>query len=267
MQGTVLLVVIFEQLTVVELIESAATTNGYMSRISRVDVDAVVIQIIVAGDAVQMFLIQLPVVAVPYLNGTRTVEVGNTSVIVATCTVEAVVVENRLLEVVVFRAARLQRLDDVDILLPVAVVECRQRSGIVGLVLRLGVADFRPLHVYLYNAEAGVEIGIDTIDGQAVDRLILSHRLAVNGRDVDDIAALVHQVDVRVLVNDDEPFGLLVPGDVSNIGIVESVYLVVGSDAVVSQVILIEVVRSTHKERITSLHYLLWFGIGHIGTP
>ena len=85
------------------------------------------------------------------------------------------------------------------------------------MVLRVGIADFRPLHVDFYNAKPGIEVGVLSIDGETVDGFVVRHRLAVERRDVGDVAVEVNEVDVGILINGNEAFDLFVPGNMGDV--------------------------------------------------
>ena len=135
------------------------------------------------------------------------------------------------------------------------------------MVLGVGIADFTPLHVHLHNTEAGIEIGIDAINGEAVDGFVLRHGLTVKGGDIGDITVLIHQVDVSVLIDNQQALGLLIPGNEVDVGIVEAIHPVVDGNGVVVQMILVQVVGCFDKQRVATLDYLLGFSVGHIGAP
>ena len=123
------------------------------------------------------------------------------------------------------------------------------------------------MQVYLNNEVVSYQIGIDTLDTDALDGLVLCHRLAVEGRDIDDVAVGLYQVDIGVLIDGYQPLSLLTPGDMGDVGITETVHLVVGCDALVVQVILVEVVGSQYEEIITSLTDALYVAIGQMVLP
>ena len=107
----------------------------------------------------------------------------------------------------------------------------------------IGLADFCCLDVDFDDAELGAQIGEDTITVDVVDGFTACDGFRIDGADVDDVAFQVYQVDIGVLIDSNEALGLLVPTDMGDISIRESVGLIVGVDALVFLIILIEVVR------------------------
>ena len=259
---TVLLVMVLQQFAVLELIECATASYSHMSGVRGVYVDSVVINVGIAGNTVEMFLIRQPVVAVPNLYDARSVQVGTTRSEIASDGIQFSVYKLGFSEVVILRSSGLQRLDSSNIFLPIAVaVRRRQVGGIFRMILGVGVADFCTLHVHLDDTKAGVEISISIVDGQTVDGLVVSHRLAIECRDVGDVAVKINEVDVGVGINGNETLDLLVPRNMGDIGVAETIHLIIGGDALVRQVILIEAVGSAYEEIVIGLHYLLWFSV------
>ena len=109
--------------------------------------------------------------------------------------------------------------------------------------------------------------GIDAVDGNLADGLVLRHNLAVEGRDIGDVSIQVYKVDVGILVDGDEALGLRIPGDVGDVGIAESADLVVGRDALVVLVILVESVGGQYEEIVVGSADVLYLVIGEVVVP
>ena len=90
--------------------------------------------------------------------------------------------------------------------------------------------------------------GIDAVDGNLTDRLVFCHRLAIEGRYVCNVSLDIQQVNVRILIDNNQPLGLRIPGYMDDIDIAESIDLIVSGDAVVIQVIAVETVGGTDKQ-------------------
>jgi hypothetical protein len=108
------------------------------------------------------------------------------------------------------------------------------------MVRRVAFSYLCTLYVDLDNTEATDEIGIDAVDADAVDGFVTDNGLAVEVADIGNVAVGFYQVNIRVAVYYYEAFGLLAPADVLDIHIAHAVYLVVGIDALIVLVILIE---------------------------
>jgi hypothetical protein len=106
------------------------------------------------------------------------------------------------------------------------------------------------------------------MDIDVVDSLALCECLGIKGTDIGNVLLQVHQVNVAVLINYYQSFGLLTPGDIGYIGIAECVDLIVGSDAMIVEMIAVETIRGSHKEGVTAcLDNLLGLVIRHEGPP
>ena len=95
-----------------------------------------------------------------------------------------------------------------------------------------------------------MQIGVDTLYRDAVYSLILCHRFIVEGSDVCDVAIRLYDIDISILINGYQSLSLLAPGDMCDVGIAEAIDFVVSSDALVIQVVLIEIIRSQYEEVI-----------------
>ena len=98
------------------------------------------------------------------------------------------------------------------------------------------------MHVQFDDSKASHQIGVDTIDPKISNRLVFCHRLTVEGRYIDHISVFLYQVDIRVLIDGNESLGLFAPGYKGDVSIVETIRLVVSVDALIIQVILIEII-------------------------
>ena len=63
------------------------------------------------------------------------------------------------------------------------------------------IGDISILHIDFHNSETGAQIGIDTIDVQAVDGLVICIYLCVIVGDIECRAVFLKQVDVLVWIN------------------------------------------------------------------
>ena len=124
------------------------------------------------------------------------------------------------------------------------------------------------LHIHLDDTESTDEIGIDAIDSDAADGLVASDNLMIEVADIGNVAFQVYQVDVRVLINGNESFGLWTPADVRDIRVGEPVGLIVSIDALISLMILVESVRGQYEDIIIACcPDLLDVGISQIIAP
>ena len=87
-----------------------------------------------------------------------------------------------------------------------------------------------------------MQVSVDAINGNLIDRFVICHRFIVESRYIDDIAICLHQIDIGILINGYQALGLLAPGDMSDVGIAEAIDFIVGDDALIVQMILIEIV-------------------------
>ena len=106
----------------------------------------------------------------------------------------------------------------------------------------VGVCYLATLHIDFHNAEATNQIGIDAIHSNAANCFVARHQFVVEVADISDVAFQVYQVDIRVLIDSNESLGLWTPADMGDISVRKSVGLVVGINALVSLVVLIETV-------------------------
>ena len=112
-----------------------------------------------------------------------------------------------------------------------------------------------------------MQIGVDTLYRDTVDSLILCHRFIVEGSDVCNVAIRLYDIDISILINGYQSFCLLAPGDMGDVGIAEAIDFIVSSDALVIQVVLIEIIRSQYEEVIACLTDTLHLVIGKIVSP
>ena len=68
-------------------------------------------------------------------------------------------------------------------------------------------------------------------------------------------------------INDNQAFGNVVPCDEVNVGIVQSVYLVEGLNAVVLFVVSVKIVGRKHIKQVAALLYPLHIAVCHIVFP
>ena len=105
------------------------------------------------------------------------------------CGIEFSVEEFRLVEVVIFWSARQETRYQCYVSLHILVfIIFRQAGGIFRMAIVIGLCNFSFLDIHLNESERTMKPGIDTIDGNLRNGLVLCHRLTVEGGDVDDIA-------------------------------------------------------------------------------
>ena len=86
-----------------------------------------------------------------------------------------------------------------------------------------------------------------SVDGETVEGFVVCHRLAVERRDVCDVAVKVNEVDVGILINGNEALDLFVPGNMGDVGVAQTVDFVVGGDRLVVHVILVQIVAGQYE--------------------
>ena len=301
LQRTVVAVVVGGELSVVELIEAAFAAGIDVVGDGGVDIEAVHVVVVVAGDAADIVLVDLPLVVGEHLHGAGAV-VRQARGEESAAGVERAVDELHVVEIVVFRSAWLQRAHQLEqfgvesgglrgvLPYPAPVVRVEQVGGGAGAVeaplLRggieesvadirvvdvepqvVGVADGGVGHVELQDAERRAQIGVAAVDVDAVDRLVVGHRLVVVGGDIGHRPVVVEQVDVVVGVDDEQPVGGLAPFDMRYLRVAQRVHLVVGLQALVVLVVREEVLAGQHIDHIAGF---LDFGhvvISHVGPP
>ena len=94
------------------------------------------------------------------------------------------------------RSSRLQRLNNIDILVVIAVVFGGQRGRIVRIIGHVCIRNLCPLHVDFHDAEATDEVCILSIDADAANTLVTNDGLGVEIADVGDVTLGVYQVNV-----------------------------------------------------------------------
>ena len=306
LQRTVVNVVVLYEAGVLKFIQSSASCCKQVLRIQRVYGHRVQILVGVTGKLLDVLRIAGPVfLFVHALQGGGAQQVLHHGV-ATTAAVELLVNDLHEAKVVVVWTVGPQAVDGGEVVVPVAVVLLEKlivnasnplpvmivnevvahlagqhvsafRLGIDGtlahshltdvLAKHIGLSNLCPLHVYLHHAKARGQIGVDVVRSRAVHGLVLRHRLGIEGADVGDVTLDVHHVDVGVVIDDDEACGGTVPGNEVNARVVQRIHLVESGNALIIQVILVQVVRSPDKQRIARFHYLLWLVIGHVSPP
>ena len=123
------------------------------------------------------------------------------------------------------------------------------------------------LHVDLDNAKATDEVGVDAFYADTLNCLVAYNRLIVEVTDIGDITLCIYQVDIRIAIDHDEALSLFAPADMRDIDIAHTIDFIVGNDALVYHVILIERARGPHEEIVACCLYLLWFSIRQVVAP
>jgi hypothetical protein len=96
------------------------------------------------------------------------------------------------------------------------------------------------LHVDFHDAEATDEVCILSIDADAANTLVTNDGLGVEIADVGDVTLGVYQVNVRVGIDYYEALSLLTPADMADVYIAHTIDLIVGIDALVFLIVLVE---------------------------
>ena len=293
------------ELTVVEFIHTRTTTCKNVCGIGGVYVDAHQVLVFVVRQGLQIVLIDLPTVSVPYLYGAGPVLL-DASTIAAHNGVEVIIGKPHETEVVVLwtigghvsqgfnvlvphrfilvedaagniggccpvvriEQIRRERSHDIRLLVysGIDVLSANGNGGDVFVEL-IGVADLGFRNVELHDAEARGEISILVADVDVVDGLVASDRLHVVFRHVHAIAVGLQQVDVLVVVDDNQSAGLLVPGDVGDAAIAQRIHLAERANTLIVNVIEIQIPAGEHKQLVASLLYFRDVGVGKIGAP
>jgi hypothetical protein len=123
------------------------------------------------------------------------------------------------------------------------------------------------LYVHLDNAKTTDKISVYTVYPDTADRFVACDDFVIEIPDIDDVTIGFYQVDIRVLVDYYKAFCLLAPTYLCNIGIIESVSLVVSDNALVLLVVLEERIGSPYEEIVASCLYLLDVVIRQIIAP
>ena len=110
------------------------------------------------------------------------------------------------------------------------------------MIRGIAVSYLSTLYVELYDAKATDKVGIDTINTNAADCFIACDRFSIEIADIDDITIGLYQVDIRIAIYHHQSLSLLAPTDMTDICIAHAIDFVVGSDALVFLIILIEIV-------------------------
>ena len=87
------------------------------------------------------------------------------------------------------------------------------------MVRRIGLCNFSTLHIDLDNTESTDEVGIVSFDTDAVDCLVFCYRLRIQGRNIGDISIGLYKVDIGIVIDGYQTFGLFIPGDEFDVGI------------------------------------------------
>ena len=131
----------------------------------------------------------------------------------------------------------------------------------------IALSYFSSFYIDFHDAEATDEVGIRTGNADAADSLVASNDFLVEVADIDNVAITLHQVDISILIDHNQSFSLWTPIDVGDMGITQSVRLVVGIDALIVEIILVEVVACHYEKVVTSFFNLLHLMVSHIGFP
>ena len=132
----------------------------------------------------------------------------------------------------------------------------------------ISIADFPIRHIELDDAQSIAEIGEFAIHIDIVDGLVARDGGRIVIRQILHVPVLgVHQVDVGIVVEDEQPLGSLVVSDVLDIAVVQKIHLAEGLNALVVSVVSIEIAGSLHEYPVAGFFYFLHFAVRHIGFP
>ena len=135
------------------------------------------------------------------------------------------------------------------------------------MVRGIGIGNLSLLHIDFDDGKASDQPGIDAIDTDVSNGLILHRRLTIQCRDIDDVSLGIYEVDVGILIDGNQALGLLAPADMGDMGIVQAVGTVIGRDTLIIEVILIKSVGGQYEEIIVSCMDILYLMIGEIMFP
>ena len=135
------------------------------------------------------------------------------------------------------------------------------------MVRGIGIGNLSLLHIDFDDGKASDQPGIDAIDTDVSNGLILRRRLTIQCRDIDDVSLGIYEVDVGILIDGNQALGLLAPADMGDMGIVQAVGTVIGRDTLIIEVILIKSVGGQYEEIIVSCMDILYLMIGELMFP
>ena len=81
------------------------------------------------------------------------------------------------------------------------------------------------------------------------------------------VVFLIQQVDIHIIIDDDQSFSRLTPGNVADAAVVKEVHLMISLDALVVCIIGIEVIRRKDIQNIAGILYFSNVTISHVGIP
>ena len=302
-QDTVVLIIIMCQFAVRKLIESGSARSKHVVRLVDIRFYTVDILILVTRRIPDVILIDGPVILVQYLDGTGTGIKRESRKKGAAAGIELVVDKLHIPEMIILRTSRLQaayQLHQFALVLflgssvsphfaPSVSVEqvVREGSAIGTFLLAVGIdlvipdfapvhlesqwisiADFPIRHIELDDTQSIAQIGEFAIHIDIVDGLVARDGGRIVIRQILHAPVLgVHQVDVGIAVEDEQPLGSLVVSDVLDIAVVQKVHLAEGLNALVVSVVSIEIAGSLHEYPVAGFFYFLHFAVRHIGFP
>ena len=135
------------------------------------------------------------------------------------------------------------------------------------MVRGIGIGNLSLLHIDFDDGKASDQPGIDAINADIGDGLVFCRRFAEKGRDINDVSLGIYEVDVGVLIDSNQTLGLLAPADMGDMGVAQAVGTIVGRDALIIQIVLIETIGSQYKEVVASLIDILHLMVGQIMLP
>ena len=109
-------------------------------------------------------------------------------------------------------------------------------TGIVPDMI-IGDLDSSKKYTEFKDTEIGGKISRGACHCDVIDRLVDRHRLIEEIRDIHHITIFIEQVDVLVVIDDDELFGILAPCYMADVAVTERVHLVVCLHALIRSVV------------------------------
>ena len=290
---------------IAELVDARAAGGEDVGGIGGIDVDRHQVLVFIARGGLQVVLVDAPFAIREHLYGTVAVLL-DAGTIAAHGSVEVSASEAHETEVVVLRTVGGHVSQGFDVLVPHRFVLVEDAAGNIGgccpvvgieqvrrershdvrllvhscidvlsangnggdvLIELIGVANLGFRNVELHDAKARGEISILVADVDIVDGLVAGNRLHVVFRHVHAIAVGLQQVDVLVVVDDNQSAGLLVPCNVGDAAIAQRIHLAKCANALIVDVVEIQVSAGEHKQLVASLLYFRDVGVGKIGAP
>ena len=122
-------------------------------------------------------------------------------------------------------------------------------SGIDGIIIYIAIvyvdtyiiciAYLAIFHIHVNDTEGSSQQGVLTIYIYVVHGLVSSHRFRIIVRDVNNIAIAIHYVDVGIIIDYYKVFGILIPFDMRDGTIRQSIHFIKGLKALIIGIICV----------------------------